>query len=380
MPSADRIVDSLGAKPGVDEVRVLLTDDGLMLTGWKAARISRSIEVATSSFELSCSADANTLKLISKEGAPVKISIGDDVVLSGFIETIEHTLAPRTHLITLSGRGKLADLVDCSCRIDKVNANTSLEALCTAIATPYSVDVFVPPNGTQAILDKLPVLPRQIVSITETAWEVIERYARYCGMLVFESEEGELTISTAGTELGASGVALGQNVEAIVCTKTTLGTFSTFNAVLSAYSAGADDEGVTNLPVVTVVAKNNTGRLRPTYFVSEQSATDRRFVEKRVNWMASRAYGRSRRVRALVDSWRDASGSPWIPNTNYPVSADTVGIPENTILLLAEVTFILDKLGTHAELVFGPRQGFLPEPIALDVLPMDESTQTEAQQ
>jgi prophage tail gpP-like protein len=380
MPSADRIVDSLGAKPGVDEVRVLLTDDGLMLTGWKAARISRSIEVATSSFELSCSADANTLKLISKEGAPVKISIGDDVVLSGFIETIEHTLAPRTHLITLSGRGKLADLVDCSCRIDKVNANTSLEALCTAIATPYSVDVFVPPNGTQAILDKLPVLPRQIVSITETAWEVIERYARYCGMLVFESEEGELTISTAGTELGGSGIALGQNVEAIVCTKTTLGTFSTFNAVLSAYSAGADDEGVTNLPVVTVVAKNNTGRLRPTYFVSEQSATDRRFVEKRVNWMASRAYGRSRRVRALVDSWRDASGSPWIPNTNYPVSADTVGIPENTILLLAEVTFILDKLGTHAELVFGPRQGFLPEPIALDVLPMDESTQTEAQQ
>jgi prophage tail gpP-like protein len=380
MPSADRIVDSLGAKPGVDEVRVLLTDDGLMLTGWKAVRISRSIEVATSSFELSCSADANTLKLISKEGAPVKISIGDDVVLSGFIETIEHTLAPRTHLITLSGRGKLADLVDCSCRIDKVYANTSLEALCTAIAMPYSVDVFVPPNGTQAILDKLPVLPRQIVSITETAWEVIERYARYCGMLVFESEEGELTISTAGTELGGSGIALGQNVEAIVCTKTTLGTFSTFNAVLSAYSAGADDEGVTNLPVVTVVAKNNTGRLRPTYFVSEQSATDRRFVEKRVNWMASRAYGRSRRVRALVDSWRDASGSPWIPNTNYPVSADTVGIPENTILLLAEVTFILDKLGTHAELVFGPRQGFLPEPIALDVLPMDESTQTGTQQ
>jgi prophage tail gpP-like protein len=380
MPSADRIVDTVGAKPSADEVRVLLTDDGLMLTGWKAVRISRSIEVATSSFELTCSADANTLKLVGREGAPAKISIGDDVVLSGFIETIQQTLAPKAHVITLTGRGRLADMVDCSCRIDKVNANTTLTALCAAITAPYGVSVFVPPNGTQAILDQLPVLPRQLVSITETAWEVIERYARYCGLLVFESEEGELTISTAGTELGASGVALGQNIEAIVCTKSTLGTFSTFNAVLSAYSAGADDEGVTNLPVVTVVAKNSTGRFRPTYFVSEQSATDRRFVEKRVNWMASRSYGRSRRVRVLVDNWRDASGSPWIPNTNYPVSADTVGVPENTILLLAEVTFILDKLGTHAELVFGPRQGFLPEPIALDVLPMDESIQTGTQQ
>lgn len=383
MPSADRIVDAVGAKPGVDEVRVLMTQDGLMLTGWKAVHITRSIEVATSSFILTCSADANTLKLVGREGAPVKISIGDDVVLSGYMETIETILTPRSHDITISGRGKLGDMVDCSCRIDRVNANTKLQALCESIASQYSVAIFVPPNGTQAVLDALPSLPRQIVSITETAWEVIERYARYCGMLVFESEEGELTISQAGTELAASGVALGLNIEAIVCTKSTLGTFSTYNAVLSAYSAGSDDESIPNLPMVTVVATGTAGnpnRFRPTYFVSEQSATDRRFIEKRVNWMASRAYGRSRRVRLLVDNWRDGSGSTWIPNVNYPVSADAAGVPANTILLLAEVTFTLNENGTRAELVFGPRQGFLPEPIALDVLPMDESTQTPAEQ
>ncbi|MBB5462870.1 phage baseplate assembly protein [Paraburkholderia sp. Cpub6] len=383
MPNADRIVDAVGAAPGTDEVRVLLTQDGLLLTGWKAVRITRSIEFATSSFLLTCSADANTLKLVSREGAPVTISIGSDVVLAGYVETIETILTPTSHDITISGRGKLADLVDCSCRIDRINANTGLKALCASIATPYSVDVFVPPNGTQAVLDALPALPRQIVSITETAWEVIERYARYCGLLVYESEEGELTISQAGTELGGSGVALGSNIEAIVCTKSTLGTFSTYNAVLSAYSMGADDESIANLPVVTVAATGtaaNPGRTRPTYFVSEQSATDRRFIEKRVNWMASRAYGRARRVRVLVDNWRDASGSPWLVNVNYPVSGALAGVPDNTILLLAEVTFILSEKGTHAELVFGPRQGFLPEPIALDVLPMDESTQTPTEQ
>ncbi|WP_434663450.1 hypothetical protein P5W99_24385 [Paraburkholderia sp. A3BS-1L] len=383
MPNADRIVDAVGAKPGADEVRVLMTQDGLVLTGWKEVRITRSIEVATSSFILTCSADANTLKLVSKEGAPVQISIGDSVVLSGYVETIETILTPRSHDITISGRGKVADLVDCSCRIDRVNANVGLLDLCKSIASQYSIDVFIPPNGTQAALDALAPLPRQIISITETAWEVIERYARYCGLLVFESEEGELTISQAGTELGASGVALGSNVEALVCTKSTLGTYSTYNAVLSAYSAGADDESIPNLPVVTVVNNATTAnalRFRPTYFVSEQSATDRDFVTKRVNWMASRAYGRSRRVRALVDNWRDASGSPWLVNVNYPVSANAAGIPANTILLLAEVTFILNEGGTHAELVFGPRQGFLPEPIALDVLPMDESTQTPAEQ
>ncbi|MCA8026474.1 phage baseplate assembly protein [Burkholderia cepacia] len=379
MPNADRIVDAVGPKPSADEVRVLLTQDGLSLTGWKSVRITRSIEVATSSFDLTCSADANTLKLVSKEGAPIKVSIGDDTVLTGYVETVESILTSRTHDIRISGRGKLSDLVDCSCRIDKINANTKLKDLCSTIAQPYAVNVVVADDTTQKMLDQLPVLPRQLVSITETAWEVIERYARYCGVLVFEGAAGELTISTAGTGEGDSGVAVGENIEAIVCTKTTLGTFSTFNAVLSAYSMGADDEGVENLPVVTVVAKSTTGRLRPTYFVSEQSATDRLFVEKRVNWMASRAYGRSRRVRVMVDSWRDADGAPWTPNINYPVSAGGVGVPDGTMLLLAGVTYILNENGTHAELVFGPRQGFLPEPVALDTLPMDESIQTPAE-
>ncbi|AOK33969.1 phage baseplate assembly protein [Burkholderia cenocepacia] len=380
MSNADRIVDVVVGKSQADEVRVLLTQDGLSLIGWKSVRISRYIEFGTSTFDLTCSADANTLKLVSREGAPVKVSIGDDVVLTGYVETVESILTPRTHDIRISGRGKLADLIDCSCRIDKINANTRLKDLCTTIAQPYSVSVIVADDATQKILDQLPVLPRQLVSITETAWEVIERYARYCGVLVYEGANGELVISTAGSAEGDSGVAIGANIEAIVCTKTTLGTFSSFNAVLSAYSMGADDEGIENLPVVTVTAKSTTGRLRPTYFVSEQSATDRLFVEKRVNWMASRAYGRSRRVRVMADNWRDSDGAPWTPNINYPVSADAVGVPENTMLLLAEVSYILNENGTHAELVFGPRQGFIPEPVALDTLPMDESTQTPSEQ
>nr|WP_181147287.1 hypothetical protein [Burkholderia multivorans] len=105
---------------------MLLKQDGLSLTGWKSVRITRSIEFGTSSFDLACSADANTLKLVSKEGAPIKVSIGDDVVLTGYVETIESIMTPRTHDIRISGRGKLADLIDCSCRIDKINAHTKL--------------------------------------------------------------------------------------------------------------------------------------------------------------------------------------------------------------------------------------------------------------
>ncbi|VVE06539.1 phage baseplate assembly protein [Pandoraea sputorum] len=371
--------DTLGEQqsPHVDEVRVLLTQDQIRLTGWKAARINRSIEFATSSFELTCTADAETEKLIAREGAPVQIFIGTDMVMSGYVETVEQVLTPETDQITIHGRGKLADMVDCSCRIDKINANTNLVTLAKSIAKAYSVDVVVADDATQNMLDQIPVLPRQLVSITETAWDVIERFARYNGVLAYENANGELTISTAGTAKGASGLTVGKNIEAIVCTKSTLGIFSTYNAVLSAYSAGAEDEDVTNLPVYTVVAGGPagfTGRLRPMFFVSEQSATDRRFIEKRTNWMASRAYGRSRRVRVLTDNWRDASGALWTPNVNYPVSAPTKGVPNNTELLLAGVTFIIDKSGTHAELLFGPRQGFLPEPIALDTLPMDETT------
>ncbi|WP_082991667.1 phage baseplate assembly protein, partial [Paraburkholderia tropica] len=97
MPNADRLVDDSAVKPDVDEVRVLLTQDALMLKGWKSVRISRSVEVATSEFQMTCSADANTLKLLGKEGAPVTVSIGDSLVLTGFVETIETYLTPKMH-------------------------------------------------------------------------------------------------------------------------------------------------------------------------------------------------------------------------------------------------------------------------------------------
>jgi prophage tail gpP-like protein len=386
MPSADRSFDTAGgAAPKPNEVRVNVLGDfdnlndktqSFMVTGWTSVRITRSIEYGTSYFEMTCTADAAAMKVLARDGAPVEIFLGQSQVLAGYIDTAEHVLTAREHVIVISGRGRCSDLIDCSCRIDLINPNTKLLDLCKRIANPYQVDVFVPPNGTQAILDALPVIPRQIISITETAWEVIERCARYFGLLVFESEAGELTVSTAGTELG-SGLAVGKNIEAITCTKSTLGTFSTYNAVLNAYSASAEDEGIPQLPVYTLVARAN--RLRPMYFVTQQSAADRRFIEKRTNWMAAQAYGRSRRVRILTDGWRDSEGSIWIPNINYTVSAPVVGIPDGTALLLAEVTFILDRNGRHAELVFGPRQGFIPEPVVLDVLPMDESLETGAQ-
>jgi prophage tail gpP-like protein len=372
MANADRLVDPADTLPGVDEVRVIVS--GSMLTGWENVRVTRGIENGTSSFEMTCSADANAVKLLAQEGVAIQVSLGESIVLTGYVDTLEQILTPTEHVITISGRGKCEDLIDCSCNVDHIYPNTTLLKLATDVAGRYAIDIFVPPNGTQELLDALPPLVRRPVSITETAWEVIETYARYCGVLLFESELGELTISQAGTEIGGSGLAVGGNIEAITCTKSTVGRFSTMNAVLSAYSAGTDDEDIPNMPSFSIPTGDY--RYRPLYFVSEQSATDRDYIAKRVRWMASRAYGMSRRVRLLVDSWRDSEGSVWIPNVNYPVTAPEVGVPDSTMLLLAEVTFILDQNGTHAELLLGPRIGYLPEPIALDVLPMDETTPT----
>ncbi|MDR5857243.1 hypothetical protein QCE42_20370, partial [Caballeronia sp. LZ050] len=112
-------------------------------------------------------------------------------------------------------------------------------------------------------------------------------------------------------------------------------------------------------------------RYRPKFIVSEQPSSDRTYLERRVDWQIARAYGMSRQVRVLVDSWTDPSGSPWYLNYQVPVTMPLLKIPEKTLLLVTQISFILDESGTHTELLLAPRQAYLPEPLVLQRIDPD---------
>ena len=85
----------------------------------------------------------------------------------------------------------------------------------------------------------------------------------------------------------------------------------------------------------------------------------------RAQWEPARRNGRSRIVRLTADSWRDASGALWEPNTLVPVSLPRLKFSSGS-MLITEVTFLKNAYsGTTAELTLMDPSAFLPQPINL---------------
>jgi prophage tail gpP-like protein len=86
---------------------------------------------------------------------------------------------------------------------------------------------------------------------------------------------------------------------------------------------------------------------------------------KRALWECARRAGRGRVVSLTCDSWRDAGGKLWEPNTLANVALPTLKISEQ-MMLIAEVTYRIDgDRGTTAELTLAPPAAYAPQPIIL---------------
>ncbi|WP_244807535.1 phage baseplate assembly protein [Caballeronia zhejiangensis] len=95
---------------------VTLPESKISITGWKGARVTRSIESCTGSFVLEMTErfpeEVDEASLIG--GAPIQIAIdADNLSLTGYVDTVEYIITPHEHLVRATGRGKCQDLIDC---------------------------------------------------------------------------------------------------------------------------------------------------------------------------------------------------------------------------------------------------------------------------
>jgi len=71
-------------------------------------------------------------------------------------------------------------------------------------------------------------------------------------------------------------------------------------------------------------------------------------------------------VTLTADSWRDASGQLWLPNTRVPVTGRNGIGPD---MLIGELTLRQTvEDGTHADVVLMPPSAFSPEPLLNPVM------------
>lgn len=357
-----------------------LRANGRDITGWQSIRVTRRMLGCPSDFDIGLTERYPTeaSAILVEPGQPCQVLLDGDVVLTGYIDRYAAAVTPRQHQVRVVGRSKCEDVVDCHITPDQLQGmqvvTSSLLELAKKLCAPYGI------TAKSLTGDSVPVSPPQgggplrfNAILTETPFEIIERVARYAGVLVYDDADGNLVFANVGTSNMASGFALGVNIQNASCTFSMDGRFSEYLPCLMSVNFYGD-KGVGG-KVFPRVFDKGVPRFRQRIVVSEQFVTGTSLAEKRAQWEAARRLGQSQAVRLTCDSWRDSAGTLWQPNAYAPLDLPALKLSPSDPWVIGEVTYAMDQdRGTTADLMLMPKEAFLPEPTILAPFLSDPDT------
>ena len=338
---------------------------GRRFLGWQEVRVTRGIERMPSDFDLRVTErNPDGSKITIKPGDTCAVLIGKDPVLTGYVDRYRGDIAPGQHGVSVSGRSKCEDLVDCAAIYDggQVVAGNVLQ-LASDIAKPYGISA----SGEQGRSD----IPQTNINLGETCWEIIDRVARYSALLAYDDVNGNLVLASVGTTLHASGFEQGVNVQSA---SIAYGMDQRYSEYFAAH-VSVDQLSELGPGGLLYGRVTDTGvpRLRRRVIVSEQTTNSYNVAEARATWERNRRIGRSMSVTLTCDTWRDSAGLLWQPNQLAPVHIPALKLNRQK-WLISEVSYGRDeRSGTTAQVTLMPPEAFTVEPTAIGSLPKDLS-------
>jgi len=341
-----------------DELELLV--NGTAWRGWRALSVSRSIEQAAGQF---------TLETRTGPLEPIPIRPGDEVVarlsgdvrlVTGVVDTLEGSSDGSRRSITLAGRDRTAQLVDCSAPAEPGEyLAMDLEELTRAIAEPFGVSV-----RRQA---HIPALGERFDSFKlqqgEKAWAAIERACRMRALLAHSDGDGRLVLARPGETFAAVELVEGENVLASTFRYSIADRFSTYT--VKGQGSGSDQSWGETVAAVRGTATDPEIELfRPLLVLAEGRVTFSS-AKDRAEWEATVRAARAAVVGVTVQGWRQGDprerGPAWEINQRVPVRIPSLGIKREMLVQSVQFGRDLDA-GTVTQLQLVRRDAYLPQP------------------
>lgn len=336
---------------------VALVIDGAGYLGWTDVSVERAIDTMVGSFDLS---------LVSKEktgaedwpindGAECVIMIGDEVLITGYVDAVTRQISEEQRGIRVRGRDKAADLVDCSA-INKPGSwsGQKLETIARALAAPFGISIDVT-SDTGAAFKKF------ALQQGETVFAAIDRMARYRGLVAYSAGDGTVRIGTADTGTRAGRVVEGVNMKSAEATRDVSNRFSEY--VVKGQAAGDDHRNGKAVSQVKGTA-TDTGvkRYRPLLVIGEEQS-DTASLVKRAKWEAAVRSGRGQPLAVTVPGWLTDAGKVWQPGARAAVEIPSCNV-SGDLLVESVRTFRDGERGSVTDLALVPPEAWtqLAEP------------------
>lgn len=336
---------------------VALEIDGLGYMGWTEISIERAIDAMVGSFELSLSAKDKT----GAEGWPIadgaacRVLLGGEVLITGYVDAVARSISDQDRGISVRGRDKAADLVDCSA-IHKPGswANQKLETIAKALAAPFGIAIEIT-SDTGAAFKKF------ALQQGETVFAAIDRMARYRGLVAYSPGDGTVRIGNADTGRRNGRIEEGVNVKSAEATRDVSERFSQY--VVKGQASGDDSRhGKAVAQVKGEAADSEVKRYRPLLVIGEEQS-DAASLVKRAKWEASVRSGRGKPLSVTVPGWLTDEGKVWAPGTRAACRIPSCQI-EGDLLVERVRTVRSGDTGTVTELGLVPPEAWsqLAEP------------------
>jgi prophage tail gpP-like protein len=371
----------------VDSNLLTLRVGGQIYGGWKGINVRTSIEQLAGNFELALTErwPEQPVDWVIAPGEFCEILIGDDVVITGYVDVVSVTYDQGSHEIKVTGRDKAGDLVDCSAPTTAF-AGQTLEQIAEALCKPFGITIFdetvsgkrlstkqkkagkkgTPPKKTR-VSGKV---PRQACQAGETVFRTLDKLARTEGVLFVSDREGGLVITRAG--LGGECETVlqhGKNILQASFENSHAALFSEITVQGQVGAPGADrfdlvhaaPKGAVKRAPSSKTGNSQIGRYRPLIVVAETQADAAR-CQKRAEWEASNREAKARKVTVTVQGWREeATGGLWEINKMVRIQCPWMRLDD--WWLISSANFKLDEGGSTTVLQLVSRNAFdqLPE-------------------
>lgn len=176
---------------------IFLEVEGVEYTGFTEVSVLRSVGSLSGSFSFSTTAQPQQ-PLPVEEGQSCRVLIGANPVIDGFIENVNVSYDATSHTIEITGRDKVADVIDSSTILKELSGTLSLEAVIRRVLDANGLETIDIINNVSGLK---PFKKGDIESaeIGETAFEYIEKYAKKRQVLLTGDGEGNIVITRSGT-------------------------------------------------------------------------------------------------------------------------------------------------------------------------------------
>jgi prophage tail gpP-like protein len=350
---------------------ITLTVNGRTYGGWTSVRVSRGIDRCATDFDIEVSErwESQPTPWQIQPFDACTISIGGDLVLTGYVDDYLPSLGPRQHAVRIRGRSRTEDLIDCTPDIPSGQfSGYSLSAIATSIAALFGIKVVTQSAGAATIFADA------TIERCETAFTFLERLGRLAGVLLTDDEQGRLVLTNTGATRATGRLIEGQNFLSASAVLSSKHRYSSY-IVKGQHAEGAgaygwgeanagDDVPPPTTPVQTqlqaTASDPTVPRFRPRVWLAE-SQLSQACMQLRANWLRQSAFGQATHADIVVQGYRQPDGSLWRINQLVPVTAPSLGVDQD--LLIARVEYGLSAAeGEVTRLRVAPAEAFTPDP------------------